>query len=78
MLKLTAMILEPEPPTQVRNFCLNFEQWMKNTGFPALSTPSNQIDAMHRLSAYCAQQIAAFESSQGTVRQSAGGAHTAG
>lgn len=78
MLKLTAMILEPEPPTQVRNFCLNFEQWMKNTGFPQLTTPSNQIDAMHRLSAYCTQQIAAFEGTQGAVRQSAGGARISG
>ena len=75
MLKLNAMILDPEPPTQVRNALLNTEQWIQKTGFPALSTPSAQIEYFNRLGAYCAQQIAAFEGTQGTVRQSAGGSH---
>lgn len=78
MNKLTAMILDPEPNTQVRNALLNTEQFLAKTAWPSLSTPSAQIEYFNRLGAYCAQQIAAFESTQGTVRQSAGASHTAG
>jgi hypothetical protein len=78
MNKLTAMILEPEPPTQVRNALLNTEQFVIKTAWPSLMTPSAQMEYFNRLGAYCVQQIAAFESSQGSVRQGAAGAHVSG
>jgi hypothetical protein len=75
MLKLSQMVLDPEPPTQVRNALLNTEQWIQKTAFPALTTPSAQIEYFNRLGAYIAQQIAHFEggtAGANAARQGAG------